>query len=124
MLFRSSEKVTILERIVNGELVAIQRRYAILAVLESGVYNFPKECRQISWSGSIPRKEQPDLTNHLLSFKHKGQLCDLARRMLMLTAQVYAGPREVVASEGSSPSQAASKSSTAPSNKILLPLSF
>lgn len=37
------EKVTILERIVNREVVVIQRRYATPAVLESGVYSNPKE---------------------------------------------------------------------------------
>lgn len=114
----------ILERIVNREVVVIQRRYVTPAVLESGVYNNSKEWRQMSWRGSVPRKEHPDLTNHLLSFNHKGHLCDLARMTLMFTAQVYAGPRKVGACEGSSPSWAASKSSAASSNKKLLPLSF
>jgi len=104
--------VTILERIVNRELVVIQRKCTTPAVLERGVYNFPEELRQMSWRGSLPRKEQPDLTKHLLSFKHKSQLCDLARRTLTFTAQVYARSRKVVACEGSNRSQAAQPQAT------------
>lgn len=105
-------RVTIMERIVKREQVEIERNHVTLAVFES-VFLFPSK---------EMKTNEPDLTNHLFSFKHTGQLCHLARHIFSFTAQVHAGARKVATLEVSSPSQVTSKNfylSIMPSDKIL-----